>query len=122
MSTQGDLPQLRTAIWRGVQRRCPRCGEGELFASWFTLEKTCNACDLQFEEKPGDTWAFWLLGDRLFLGILIIAVFLVFRSSSWTFAMILLVVIGVPLVWTMPHRMGVCIALDFLIRERFGHL
>ena len=117
-----DLAEFRTAIWRGFRRRCPRCGVGALFARWFALEKHCSHCDLLYEEKPGDTWAFWLIGDRIFLGILIIAIFLVFRSANWAVALVFLVATGVPLVWTMPHRMGVCVALDFLLRERFGNL
>ena len=122
MTERNGRAGIRTVIWRGLKRRCPRCGRGALFARWFTLEKRCRVCSLEFEEKPGDTWAFWLIGDRIFLGFLIIAVFLVFRSSSWTFGLLLLVVTGVPLVWTMPHRMGVCVALDFFIRQRFGNL
>jgi len=117
-----EIPEFRTALWRGFRRRCPRCGEGALFARWFTLENRCSVCDLQYEEKPGDTWAFWLIGDRIFLGVLIIAIFLVFRSASWTVGLVLLVGTAVPLVWTMPHRLGVCVALDFLVREHFGNL
>ena len=111
-----------SALKRGWHRRCPRCGEAPLFGRWFSLEEECSACGLCYEQNPGDTWGFWLIGDRLFLAILIIAVFLVFRSDSVYFGFFLLVVTAVPLVVTMPHRMGVCIALDFLSRSRWGDL
>ena len=122
MSRVDAIPPLWTAVRRGLRKRCPRCGEGALFGRWFSLEERCTACSLQYERSPGDTWAFWLIGDRVFLALLIIAVFLVFRSDSWLFGFFLLVVVGGPLVFTMPHRMGVCIALDFLSRCHWGDL
>ena len=91
-----------------------------MFAKWFTLHQRCEVCDLQFEQNPGDTWALWLIGDRVFVGLLIIIVFIIFRSSSWTFGGLILVGILIPMVWTMPHRMGVCLAFDYLIRFYWG--
>lgn len=31
--------------WRG---RCPRCGQGTLFAGWMTLAKACDHCGLDY--------------------------------------------------------------------------
>ena len=112
--------QVVTALKRGLARRCPHCGRGPLFKSWFTLHARCGVCGLAIEQRPGDTWALWLIGDRLFLGILIILVFLVFQSSSWLLALAIGVLVVVPLVWTMPHRMGVCLAFDYLSRVFWG--
>ena len=112
--------QAVKALKRGLSRRCPHCGQGPLFAKWFTLHERCAACGLRFEQRPGDTWALWLIGDRLFLGILIVLVFLVFRSTSWLLAGAIGVLVVAPLVSTMPHRMGVCIAFDYLSRVYWG--
>jgi uncharacterized protein (DUF983 family) len=120
MTSHPIVRTARTALARGLRRRCPHCGEGELFERWFTLRDRCPTCGLQLELNPGDTWFLWLIGDRIFLAVLIVAVFLVFRSSSWSFALVLLVVTVVPLVWTMPHRMGVCVACDYLSRRWWG--
>ncbi len=113
-------PKVRRVLARGLRRRCPHCGRGPLFAKWFTLHERCRVCGLKIEHKPGDTWALWLIGDRVFIAVLIVAVFLVFRSSSWAFAGVMLAVVGVPLVATMPHRMGVCLAADYLSRLWWG--
>lgn len=113
---------LWTALRRGLGRRCPRCGRAPIFARWFTLERHCGHCDLELERNPGDTWALWLIGDRVFIALLIIVVFLLVRSDSPWFALAVTVATVVPLVWTMPHRMGVCIAVDFLVRDRWGDL
>lgn len=115
-------PPVVPTLARGLRRRCPRCGEAPLFARFFTLHPRCTACGLEYERNPGDTWALWLIGDRLFIAVVIIAVFLVARSDSWTFALVLTVVTVVPLVWTMPHRMGICIAIDYWVRAAWGDL
>ncbi|MEM7353552.1 MAG: DUF983 domain-containing protein [Acidobacteriota bacterium] len=112
-------PRLRTLV-RGWRRRCPHCGRAPIFAKWFTLNERCEVCGLRFEKSPGDTWALWIIGDRVFVGLVIILVFIIFRSSSWTLGGAILLVAAVPLVWTMPHRMGVCLAFDYLIRAYWG--
>ena len=45
-------------IARGIARRCPRCGSGNLFASWFKLRERCPGCGMRFEREEG----FWLGG------------------------------------------------------------
>ena len=109
------------ALRHGLARRCPHCGRAPLFAKWFTLHEKCTVCGLRFEQRPGDTWALWLIGDRVFLAVLIVLVFLVFRSTSWLLAGAIAVLVVVPLIWTMPHRMGVCLAFDYLSRVYWGH-
>ncbi len=47
-------------------------------------------------------------------------VFLIFRSTSWLLAGAIGALVVVPLVWTMPHRMGVCLAADYLSRVFWG--
>ncbi len=112
--------QVRQALGRGLRRQCPHCGRAPLFARWFTLHERCGVCGLRFEQRPGDTWALWLIGDRLFLAVLIVLVFLIFRSTSWLLAAAIALLVVVPLVWTMPHRMGVCLAFDYLSRVYWG--
>ncbi len=45
-------------VARGIARRCPRCGSGDLFASWFKLRERCPGCGMRFEREEG----FWLGG------------------------------------------------------------
>jgi uncharacterized protein (DUF983 family) len=40
-------------VRRAVGLRCPRCGEGRVFAGWFTMHETCARCGLRFEREPG---------------------------------------------------------------------
>ncbi|CAN5833603.1 hypothetical protein BH23ACT10_BH23ACT10_26990 [soil metagenome] len=41
---------------RGLRRRCPRCGAGDLFPSLFTIHDPCPRCGLIFEREEG----YWL--------------------------------------------------------------
>lgn len=38
---------------RGVRLRCPRCGEGRLFAGFFSMHTACPSCALIFEREQG---------------------------------------------------------------------
>jgi len=38
---------------RGVRLRCPRCGEGPLFAGLFCMHPSCSRCALTFEREQG---------------------------------------------------------------------
>jgi len=40
-------------FWRGLTRRCPRCGAGHLFRHYFTLVPDCPGCGLHFEREQG---------------------------------------------------------------------
>ena len=42
-SHDGPLCLIRTALRRGLRKRCPHCGEGPLFSGWSQLER-CSVC------------------------------------------------------------------------------
>jgi uncharacterized protein (DUF983 family) len=41
------------AAGRALRLRCPRCGQGKLFRSWFTMYQRCDHCGFVFERAPG---------------------------------------------------------------------
>ena len=47
----GNQPPLGRMLLRGVARRCPRCGSGGIFASWFRLGERCPRCHLRLERE-----------------------------------------------------------------------
>ena len=49
-------PRLATLLWRGVRRRCPRCGGRRALESWFRLAERCPDCGYRFVREDG----FWL--------------------------------------------------------------
>lgn len=38
---------------RAMRLRCPLCGEGRLFRSWFTMHAHCPTCGAPLEREPG---------------------------------------------------------------------
>jgi uncharacterized protein (DUF983 family) len=36
-----------------MRLRCPACGAGQLFASWFRMREHCAICGLRFEREQG---------------------------------------------------------------------
>jgi uncharacterized protein (DUF983 family) len=48
----GD-PTVFRAVLRGVGRRCPRCGDRDVFAGWFRVRDRCPRCGLRLEREEG---------------------------------------------------------------------
>ncbi|HVJ67734.1 MAG TPA: DUF983 domain-containing protein [Caulifigura sp.] len=46
-------PEYETLIARALKLRCPRCGEGKLFAGFFRMHERCSHCGLKYERAPG---------------------------------------------------------------------
>lgn len=43
----------RTVIWRGLRLRCPVCGKGKLFRTYFRMYETCSTCGVGFAREHG---------------------------------------------------------------------
>lgn len=43
----------RTVVWRGLRLRCPVCGKGELFKTYFRMHETCACCGVGFAREHG---------------------------------------------------------------------
>jgi uncharacterized protein (DUF983 family) len=103
-----------------MRRRCPRCGQGAIFERFITVRDRCEVCGLEFEERAGDTWGFWVLLDRVFVAIPLVVLLFGFATASLRLRLALIAVLLVPLIATMPHRQGIAIALDYLLRRGPG--
>ena len=47
------LPGWPLLLLRGLVRRCPRCGGGQLFTSWLKMKPRCPRCGMCFEREEG---------------------------------------------------------------------
>ena len=104
-----------TALRRGLRKRCPHCGEGELYSGWSERER-CSICGLIFVRNPGDTWFFTIVGDRLPIGAIIVLIYFGVVRSRPVLGVTLLVILVVLLFWSTPNRWGAGIALHYLSR------
>ena len=104
---------INTALWRGLRKRCPHCGEGRLYSGWSQLE-SCSTCGLVYVRNPGDTWAFTIIGDRLPIAVIIVSIYFGVMRSHRQLGLALGVVSVALLVWTARNRWGAGIALHYL--------
>jgi len=109
---------FRTALARGLRKRCPHCGVGALFSGWTHLP-SCSACGLVYERNPGDTWAFTILGDRLPVAAIIVFVYFGVVRSHFALGLVVIAILGALIIWTAPNRWGAGIALHYLSRVYF---
>jgi len=117
------IPRLKTLLWRGWRKKCPQCGQGPLFQRWNRLHEHCPVCGLKYLENEGDLWGYILFADRA-LFILPLIVMIYFRlynpNSPWFFVFGGGLLFG--LIYTLPHRTGMSLALDYLVRRKSGDL
>lgn len=74
-----------SSLSAGLRCRCPRCGEGRLFAGYLTLAKSCEACGLDFGfADPADGPAFFVMSG---VSLLVVAVWgltaVAFQPPIW---------------------------------------
>jgi uncharacterized protein (DUF983 family) len=64
------MAQVAAAQWIvgvGIRGRCPRCGEGKLFAGFLKLAPRCNVCGLDYSfADPADGPAFFVMMTMAF--------------------------------------------------------
>jgi len=106
---------IRTALGRGLRKRCPHCGDGRLFSGWSHLER-CSVCGLVFVRNPGDTWAFTIIGDRVPIAVIIVLIYFGVVRSHPGLGLALLIGLAALIIGTAPNRWGVGIALHYLSR------
>ncbi len=70
-----------------------------------------------YERNPGDTWAFWIIGNRVPLFVAIAAVYLGVGPQSWLQGLSIIAAFAVALIVTLPQRLGIVTALDYLSRR-----
>lgn len=123
MNTLPSIPRLRTLLWRGCRKKCPQCGDGALYQGWIKLHEHCASCGLQYLPNQGDLWGPLLFLDRvLFIIPLIVVIYFRQFNSDTRWLLLIGGVMIFLLVFTLPHRNGISLAVDYLIRRKAGDL
>ncbi|MDP9387658.1 MAG: DUF983 domain-containing protein [Actinomycetota bacterium] len=68
-------PSLPVLLWRGVRRRCPRCGSAHVFATWFRMVERCPRCGLRFERESDFFLGAYVINLAFTEGLLALALF-----------------------------------------------
>lgn len=112
-------PEVGLMLRRGARRRCPRCGGGHLFRTWWAIHDRCPRCGLLFAREPGYFTGVYLLNltavlVALFVVVMAFAVWLSEHpgaSSVPPMALGGVLAVGVPIVF-YPFARTLWSALD----------
>jgi uncharacterized protein (DUF983 family) len=74
-------PSRGLMLWRGLRRKCPRCGEGGLFHRWFTMVPDCPRCELHFEREPG-YWVGAVAMNTAVVGFFFVVILIAFSIAT----------------------------------------
>lgn len=109
------------ALWRGVTRRCPLCGSGGCFTSFFHVKDRCPRCNFPFKREEGHWIGAIGMNTVVSFGLLLITVVATFaltwsnRNAGLSFALAFAVAGVVPIVFYGPSQ-TVWSAVDLLMR------
>lgn len=67
-------PDWSLMLRRGLIRRCPRCGGGKLFRSWWSMRDRCPRCGVRFVREEGYFTGVYLVNFGVVLAVLFVMV------------------------------------------------
>jgi uncharacterized protein (DUF983 family) len=112
-----DSPASRLLVGSGraLRRRCPYCGGGNVFASWFEIRKRCPTCGVTYAYETGyflGSYAINLVVTELIAAAIVIGL-IVWTDLSVLQMQIAAVVlaVGMPLLF-YPTALLLWVALD----------
>jgi uncharacterized protein (DUF983 family) len=115
-------PPSWRALWRGLTRRCPRCGSGGLFRRWFTMVDACPRCGLHFEREEG----YWVgammvnisVTEAVFIVLFVGLLVLTWPDVPWSGVMVAVVGANllIPIVF-YPFSKTLWVAMERIVRR-----
>lgn len=112
-----DRPN-KTAIWRGLRKRCPNCGDGPLFEGYLKVVDHCPVCREEFHHHRADDGPAYLtiLVVGHLMGVLIHLFYVQFRPEPLVMATVLTVsCVGLAL-FLLPRMKGMVVAIQWARR------
>jgi uncharacterized protein (DUF983 family) len=82
------MPRLVSMFGRALRLRCPNCGKGKPFVSWFRMRSQCEVCGLAFERGEDGyqvgSYMFNIVASELvFAAVFLAIVLLTWPSPPW---------------------------------------
>ena len=123
MTDDPSATLTQTAL-RGLACKCPRCGEGKLYAGFLTLAPRCRACGLDYAFiDSGDGPAIFII---MIAGAIVVAAALIvevkYRPPFWLHAALWLPLIVVTTLLPLRSMKSLLIALQYHHKAAPGRL
>jgi uncharacterized protein (DUF983 family) len=115
MNAPQDTPTLRQSVLRGLACKCPRCGNGKLFAGFLSLRTRCEACGLDYAFiDTGDGPAIFII---MLAGAVVVACALIvevkYQPPFWVHALLWLPLVLATTLLPLRAMKSLLIALQF---------
>jgi len=106
---------LHESIKRGLAGRCPRCGEGRLFAGFLTLRPSCPSCGLDygFADSADGPAVFVIFISGFIVVFAALVVEFAFAPPYWLHAVLWLPLIVLTTLLPLRPVKGLMIALQY---------
>ena len=102
-----------SVLWRGIQKRCPKCGVGAVLTGYLKPASSCSHCGEDFSHISADDGPAWL--TLLIVGHAIVPLMLVFGRDNaipaWFSITSLTLITLVGVYFILPRAKGAFIAL-----------
>ena len=102
-----------SVLWRGIQKRCPKCGVGAVLTGYLKPASSCWHCGEDFSHVSADDGPAWL--TLLIVGHAIVPLMLVFGRDNaipaWFSITSLTLITLVGVYFILPRAKGAFIAL-----------
>jgi uncharacterized protein (DUF983 family) len=117
-------PTLLQSALRGLSCKCPRCGNGKLFAGFLTLRPKCDVCGLDYAFiDTGDGPAVFII---MLAGAVVVACALIvevkYQPPFWLHAVLWLPLILATTLLPLRSMKALLIALQFHHKAEPGRL
>jgi uncharacterized protein (DUF983 family) len=122
--SQSDTPKLLQSVTRGFACKCPRCGNGKLFAGFLALRPGCEACGLDYtfiDTGDGPAIFIIMLAGAIVVGCALI-VEVKYQPPFWLHAMLWLPLILITTLLPLRPMKALLIALQFHHKAAPGRL
>ena len=110
-----DPPTLPQTVLRGLSCKCPRCGNGKLFAGFLSLRPRCAACGLDYafiDTGDGPAIFIIMLAGAIVVGCALI-VEVKYQPPFWLHAVLWLPLILATTLLPLRSMKSLLIALQF---------
>ncbi len=102
-----------SVLWRGIQKRCPKCGVGAVLTGYLKPASSCSHCGEDFSHISADDGPAWL--TLLIVGHAIVPLMLLFgrdnATPAWFSITSLTLITLVGVYFILPRAKGAFIAL-----------
>ena len=110
-------------VWRGLRRRCARCGAKGIFGSYFELRERCPRCGYRFERDEASFTGVWLLNYSFTIfPLLALLGYMIYELSAggginvWAYAGVAAVIVVVLPIVLYPLAKSLWASIDLAMR------